>query len=75
MKDLRLHDLRRTAGSRMAQDGVDLTHIKDALRHREISTTLVYARLQKDSTKDVFEKYGRRLMEDSGKIGPREIAS
>ena len=46
--DLRLHDLRRTVGSWMSQEGIDLNTVREALRQQSISTTLVYARLGAD---------------------------
>lgn len=43
--DLRLHDLRRTAGSWMASNGVQMQVIGSILNHSSIATTQVYARL------------------------------
>ena len=56
-------DLRRTVGSWLSADGVDLNRIKDVLRHQDIQTTLVYARLSDDSTREPMEEHGRRIME------------
>ncbi len=66
--DLRLHDLRRTVGSWMSQDGVELNTVKNALRHRNISTTLVYARLHDGVAADAFERHGRRIMQIGGDL-------
>ncbi len=73
VEDVRLHDLRRTTGSWLAQGGVDLNRIKDALRHANISTTLIYARLGEDAAKPAMEDYGKRLMEAAGKDRPAEV--
>jgi len=70
VEDLRLHDLRRTVGSWLSQDGVDLNRIKEALRHQNISTTLTYARLGDDPARDAMEEHGRRIMEAAGRAGP-----
>lgn len=42
---LRFHDLRHTAGSWMAQAGVDVHDLMRVLGHREIATTMRYAHL------------------------------
>ena len=68
--DLRLHDLRRSVGSWMTADNVDLNRIKDALRHANISTTLTYARLGEDASREAFERHGQRIMEAAGKSRP-----
>lgn len=71
--DFRLHDLRRSVGSWMAQAGTDLQVIRDGLRHANISTTLIYARLGADPARQAMEEHGRRVMERSGKAGPAEV--
>ncbi len=70
LQDLRLHDLRRSVGSWMTADNVDLNRIRDALRHANISTTLTYARLGQDAAREAFERHGARIMEAAGKAGP-----
>ena len=71
--DIRLHDLRRTMGSWMSQGGVDLNTIKDALRHQNISTTLIYARLGADPAREAIEEHGRRILEVAGRKGPLAV--
>ena len=71
--DVRLHDLRRTVGSWMSAADVDLNKIKDALRHANIATTLTYARLGEDSSRDAFEGHGRRILEAAGEHGPLKV--
>jgi integrase len=70
LKDLRLHDLRRTVGSWMTQAGTDLNAIKDALRHRNLGTTLIYARLREEQARDALDQHSDRL---EGLIGPIRV--
>ncbi len=71
--DLRLHDLRRTVGSWLSQSGVDLNVVKDAMRHANLATTLIYARLGADPAREALEQHGRKVMEIIG--GPRLVES
>ncbi len=48
IKDLRLHDLRRTLGSWQAATGASLSIIGRSLGHKNVATTAVYARLDLD---------------------------
>ncbi len=52
LKDLRIHDLRRTLGSWMAMSGKSLLEIGRALGHKDQRSTQIYARLQIDAVKD-----------------------
>ena len=61
LKGLRLHDIRRTVGSWMTQAGTDLNAVREALRHRNISTTLTYARLRDEQARDALELHSERL--------------
>ena len=73
--DVRLHDLRRTTGSWLSQAGVDLNLVKEALRHKNINTTLIYARLGRDAARSAFEDHGRRVMEAAGRAEPAEVVT
>lgn len=75
VEDLHLHDLRRTVGSWLTQDRVDLNTIKDALRHASIDTTLTYARLGADPARKAIEKHGKRLLKVAGSDAPQLVAS
>jgi integrase len=55
IKDLRIHDLRRTAGSYMAIQNVSPTIIGKALGHRSMQATAVYARLTQDPVRQALE--------------------
>jgi integrase len=68
-----IHDLRRTLGSWMAKEGVDLNRIKEALRHADISTTLTYSRLGEDPVREVMEEHGQKVLEAAGRSGPRAV--
>lgn len=50
--NLRLHDLRRTLGSWTANTGGSLQIICEALGHKNIQTTLIYARLNKGAVRN-----------------------
>jgi integrase len=56
IKDLRIHDLRRTVGSYMAIQGVSSTIIGKALGHRSLQATAIYARLTQGPVRDALEK-------------------
>ena len=64
--NLRLHDIRRSVGSWMSQRGEDLNLIKQGLRHCELATTLIYARLGEDAARPAFERHGEYLMKIAG---------
>jgi integrase len=48
LDDVRIHDLRRTVGSWLAEDGASLPLIGRVLNHSNATTTQVYARLGED---------------------------
>ncbi len=75
IRNLRIHDLRRSVGSWMSQSGVDLNVIKDGLRHADLGTTLIYARLGEDAAREAFEQHGRRIMEATGRAGPTIVST
>lgn len=54
--DARIHDLRRTLGSWLAAQGHSLPLIGKALNHSNVSTTLIYARLDLEPVRDALEK-------------------
>jgi len=57
LKDLRLHDLRRTVGSWLAQSGEPIELIGKVLNHKCHSSTLIYARFQNDDVKEALQKH------------------
>jgi integrase len=56
IKDLRLHDLRRSLGSWMVDTGASLPVIGQALHHQSQATTAIYARLSLDPVRDAKSK-------------------
>ena len=54
--DVRLHDLRRTLGSRLAASGYSLPLIGKVLGHSQPSTTAVYARLSHGPVRAALEE-------------------
>lgn len=64
--DVRLHDLRRTVGSWLAQAGNSLHLIGRVLNHSNTATTAVYARFGEDSVRAALEQHGARIMGAAG---------
>lgn len=56
LTDLRIHDLRRTAGSWMAISGASQYVIGKALNHKSPESTAIYARLSLDPVREFMEK-------------------
>lgn len=55
IQNFRIHDLRRTLASWQAQNGVPLEVISKVLGHKNIQTTLVYARFQETAVQDAMQ--------------------
>ncbi len=62
LENVRLHDLRRTVGSWLAQSGNSLHLIGQVLNHSNQRTTAVYARFARDDVRDALEAHGQVLM-------------
>jgi integrase len=63
LKDLRLHDLRRTLGSWQAATGASLSIIGKTLAHKDVRTTAIYARLSLDPVRESVETATRAMLE------------
>jgi integrase len=64
--DLRLHDLRRSMASWMANSGANASVIQGALNHKDIKTTmLVYAHTAKNAERDAKAKAQQSLLKGS----------
>jgi integrase len=63
---VRVHDLRRTVGSWLAQLGNSLHLIGRVLNHSSTSTTAVYARFGEDSVRAALEAHGVQLIDAAG---------
>lgn len=60
---LRIHDLRRTAGSYMVQAGHSIHAVKNILGHASTRTTEIYARLAEQQSRETSDSYGEALMQ------------
>jgi integrase len=58
--NLRIHDLRRTVGSWLTQDGQSLHLIGDVLNHRDPKTTAGYAYFPTQQRRDALTGHGNR---------------
>ena len=56
IKDLRIHDLRRSLGSWQATTGANLSVIGKTLNHKNVTTTAIYARLNLDPVREAMQK-------------------
>ena len=61
LKDIRYHDLRRTTGSWLAQEGVPLEVIQKILNHSRPQVTRIYARLSDQQPRDALVKLGKKM--------------
>ncbi|MFH1738225.1 MAG: tyrosine-type recombinase/integrase [bacterium] len=63
LKDLRVHDLRRSLGSTMASDGVPMQVIQKVLRHANITTTQrVYGHLSDDPIRAAMDEHSEKVI-------------
>lgn len=63
IENLRIHDLRRTLGSWQARTGASLPIIGKSLNHKNLSTTLIYARLDTDPVRASVDKATAAMLE------------
>jgi integrase len=56
IKDVRIHDLRRTLGSWQARTGASLSIIGKSLSHKSVQTTAIYSRLDIDPVRESMER-------------------
>jgi integrase len=66
IKDLRIHDLRRSLGSWQAATGASLSIIGKTLAHKNISTTAIYARLNIDPVRESMNKATNAILSAAG---------
>lgn len=64
--DVRIHDLRRTVGSWLAQTGSSLPLIGRVLNHTDPKTTAIYARLGDDPARQALAEHAERLTSIAG---------
>ena len=63
LRDVRMHDLRRTLGSWQAIGGASLPIIGQSLGHTSLQATQVYARLHESAVRDSVERATDRMLE------------
>lgn len=68
--DINIHDIRRTVGSWLAQQGESIAVIKSLLNHRDIRTTLRYTRSAKAVEIKALETNSRKLRSMIGNMHP-----
>lgn len=73
VEDVRLHDLRRTVGSWLAQAGNSLHLIGRVLNHSSTATTAIYARFGEDTVRTALEQHGARIMGAAGLTPEAEV--
>lgn len=73
LQDVRLHDLRRTVGSWLAQAGNSLHLIGRVLNHSSTNTTAIYARFGEDHVRQAMDQHATRIMGIAGKGNPGEV--
>jgi integrase len=61
LEDVRLHDLRRTVGSWLAQSGKSLHLVGRVLNHSDPAVTQVYAHLDDGTLRDALEGLGKQV--------------
>lgn len=66
IKDLRIHDLRRTLGSWQAKSGASLQIIGKSLNHKTHQATLIYARLDMDPVRQSVSAATAAMLKAAG---------
>jgi integrase len=66
IKNLRIHDLRRSLGSWQAATGANLSVIGKTLAHKNVSTTAIYARLNIDPIRESMNKATDAMLNAAG---------
>ena len=56
--------LRHSKAMHMLQAGIDLTYIRDFLRHSQITTTQVYAKADVEIRRTIIEKSAPKVLPD-----------
>jgi integrase len=62
LKDVRIHDLRRTAASWLAINGSNLPVIQSMLNHKSLAATQVYARLSVEPVRLALDDQAERML-------------
>ncbi len=62
LQNIRVHDIRRTVGSWLAQSGVSLHLIGDVLNHRDLRTTMGYAYFQTHQRRQALNGHASKIL-------------
>ena len=68
LTDVRLHDLRRTCGTKLAEAGVPLHTIAKVLNHSDVATTEIYARISDNVQKKALDALAENLEDTLGEV-------
>jgi integrase len=63
LKDLRIHDLRRTVGSWLVRDGASLHLVGAVLNHKDQKTTAGYAYFQTEDRHKALDRHGKKIVQ------------
>lgn len=75
IKNLRIHDLRRTLGSWQARTGASLPIIGKSLNHKTHQATAIYARLDLDPVRQSVNTATAAMMEAAGVRQPAKVVA
>jgi integrase len=67
LQNIRVHDIRRTVGSWLAQSGVSLHLIGDVLNHRDLRTTMGYAYFQTHQRRQALNGHASKILSHAAK--------
>ncbi|MDP3842538.1 MAG: site-specific integrase [Oxalobacteraceae bacterium] len=73
MRDFRIHDLRRSLGSWQAKTGASLVTIGKSLGHKDPSTTMIYARLDRDPVRAAVEQATGAMLDAAGRTSAGKV--
>jgi integrase len=74
IKDVRIHDLRRTLGSWQARTGASLSIIGKSLSHKSVQTTAIYSRLDIDPVRESMERATSAILIAAGAKKPANVS-
>jgi hypothetical protein len=72
IRDLRVHDLRHTFGTRAADGGAPLPAIKDVMSHKSVKTTERYTHATHEAKRRTMEIAGRKVEKSGHKSWPAD---
>lgn len=71
--DLRFHDIRHTAATRLLRSGANLKLVQKLFRHEDITTTTKYAHADDDDLREAMERSADSHAESHNKDAGLEI--